>query len=214
VANGSLIWLGALATVAGSVIVILADLVSLVTLPAGVPLSVAAAGGAWRPILALYLIAALLLLVGLPGLHVRQAAAAGWFGIVGLVAAAAGTSLVAGLNWFNVVAAPELAVAAPAALDAVGEGPLVLGAGAAFAAGLFLFGAATLRAGVFPRPGAALLTVGALVLLLPLPLANLASGAGALWLALAALRDRAKTRFNVEGSRSSARPAGSTAAPA
>jgi hypothetical protein len=95
------------------------------------------------------LLAAILLVVALPGLYARQAQAAGWLGLAGY------GLLQAGLILFVVIAATPLIF--PSVRSAVPENPVVFVLGIALTVGLLLTGLATLRAGVFPRWAAVLL---------------------------------------------------------
>ncbi len=113
----------------------------------------------------LKLAGAALLLLGLLGLHARQAEAAGPLGTVGFLAAFSGTALVVGSFWATAFFAPAMAVADPASFDAL-QGPPVRLAGAfvvtmaTFVLGWMLFGVAALRARVYPRGAALLLIIG------------------------------------------------------
>ena len=138
----------------------------------------------------LALVAMVVLLLALVGLHARQAAAAGSLGTAAFVIALLGTTLVAGDWWYETFIGPALRERAPELLATAPSGSILLGAvatGALFAIGWTLFGVASLRAGVFPRRTAVLLTVagaaGILALISPfqVPLA-LAVGWMGWWL--------------------------------
>ncbi len=113
----------------------------------------------------LKLIGAALLLLGLYGLHARQADAAGVLGTAGFLAAFSGTALVIGSFWATAFFAPGMAAMDPVAFDA-GEGPPGRLAGAfvvswaTFVLGWMLFGVAAWRARVYPRAAALLLIFG------------------------------------------------------
>ena len=113
----------------------------------------------------LKLIGAALLLLGIFGLHARQAEAAGSLGTMGALAAFSGTALVVGSFWATAFFAPAMAAMDPVAFDA-GEGPPGRLAGAflvswaAFVLGWTLFGVAAWRARVYPRAAALLLIFG------------------------------------------------------
>ena len=109
---------------------------------------------------------------------------------VGYLAAFLGPLLVAGNWWYEAFIGPPLREQAPELLATAPSGTILFGAvltGVIFAAGWVTFGVATLRAGVFPRGAAVLLTVagvaGVLALISPfqVPLA-LAVGWLGLWL--------------------------------
>lgn len=109
------------------------------------------------------LVALVLLLLALVGLYARQWEATGGLGLVGFLLAFAGTTLVAGDWWFEAFVGPVLADAAPALLERPPGGWLLTGGATtftAFAIGWALFGIASLRARVFPRPASVLLIVG------------------------------------------------------
>lgn len=153
----------------------------------------------------LALLAMFVLLLALTGLHARQASAAGRLGLVGYVAASLGTLLVAGDWWYESFIGPVLLDQAPGLIATAPSGSILIGAGLTFgifAAGWLTFGLATLRAGVFPRPAALLLTVsgvaGILALISPfqVPLA-LAIGWMGLWLARSAGQESEPARSPV-----------------
>jgi len=107
------------------------------------------------------LTAHVLLVLTLVALYAAQAERSGVPGILGMVLGVAGTTLVSG------VVLVEMAGASGANVEAVLGGGLAatlafLG-GLAFFFGLILFGAATMRAGVFPRWAGLLLIVGDVV---------------------------------------------------
>lgn len=102
------------------------------------------ANQAFSPLVSyLFLLAAILLLVSLPGMYARQTNAAGWLGLAGYALLQGGTVLFAMLAtpglWY-----PSIKEPFP---ESVSGGLL----GIALILGLLLTGMATLRAGVFPR---------------------------------------------------------------
>ena len=114
----------------------------------------------------LALIAMYALLLALTGLYLRQATAAGTLGLAGYLIAFLGTLLVAGDWWFESFIAPQIAAVAPQVMSGAITGSMAIGAAATFglfAIGWTIFGIASFRAGVFPRPAAGLLAVGGLV---------------------------------------------------
>ena len=114
----------------------------------------------------LALFALYLLLLSLTGLYLRQAGAAGKLGLVGYLVAFLGTMLLAGDWWFETFIVPRLAAVAPDVMTGAITGSMAVGAGATFglfALGWTLFGVATFRAGIYPRPAAALLIIGGVV---------------------------------------------------
>jgi hypothetical protein len=117
------------------------------------------------------LLAMFALLLALTGLYLRQAGAAGKVGLFGYLIASLGTVLVAGDWWFESFIAPQLAAVAPEVMTDAITGSMIVGAAATFglfAAGWTLFGIATFRARVYPRPAAVLLIIGGVVGLLAL----------------------------------------------
>jgi hypothetical protein len=143
----------------------------------------------------LYLLGVMLLLVGLVGLYARHSQAAGALGLVGFLAAFAGTVLVAGFLWASTFIAPALAAEAPEFLDA-GAPPGLFLTFTTFAVGWLLFGIATLRARVYPRWAAILLIVGAVIVILPLPFTTIVISVAVAWLGfhLFTVRDAAEAR--------------------
>jgi hypothetical protein len=138
----------------------------------------------------LALLAMFALLLALTGLYARQVPAAGMLGLVGYLVAFLGTMLVAGNWWYEAFIGPALREQAPEILTTAPGGSILLGAAVTsvtFAAGWVAFGLASLRAGVFPRRPAVLMTVagvaGVLTLISPfqVPLA-IAVGWMGVWL--------------------------------
>ena len=117
------------------------------------------------------LLATVPLLVGLVALFAWQAEAFAALGLAGFFLAVVGTALAAGALWSQVFVVPRLAETAPEVADR-GEGSVLAGfllSFLLFGVGWAVFGAATLRARVFPRWAAVLLILGAVVSILPLP---------------------------------------------
>jgi len=119
----------------------------------------------------LALLAMVALLLALTGLYLRQAGAAGKLGLIGYLVAFLGTVLVAGDWWFESFIAPQIAAVAPQVMSGAITGSLLVGGVATFglfAVGWIVFGIATFRANVYPRPAAVLLVIGGMVGLLAL----------------------------------------------
>ena len=111
------------------------------------------------------------LLVALTGLYARQAHATGRLGLIGYLTASLGTLLIAGDWWYEAFIGPVLRAEAPEVLATAPGGSIILAAAlttAAFASGWLLFGLASVRAGVLPRAGAVLMTVGGVAAILAL----------------------------------------------
>jgi hypothetical protein len=136
------------------------------------------------------------LLGGMVGLYVRQSEAAGKFGLVGFLLAFFATALVEGDFYANTFVTPLVAKAAPAFLDNPLSGFLQVWLPFDFTLLAFswlLLAATTVRAGVYSRAASWLLLVGALVALVPVPLANLPFEATLAWLGLVLLKTREDT---------------------
>lgn len=131
----------------------------------------AAQGGPFVVSSGLNLIGVFLLAVALVGIHWRQADRAGLFGALGLAAALIGTMMAAGGYASFFFTYPAVAARAPEALSGPPAGILLATLG--FGAGWLVFGLASLRAGVLPRPAVYLWIAGAaasvVVAVLPIP---------------------------------------------
>lgn len=162
--SSNLIRGGGLAAMLAGALFVAADLLSLSISPK-FPSSVSLTSEPYAIQSVLKLVAAVLLLLGLSGLHARQAEAAGVPGTVGALAAFSGTALVVGSFWATAFFAPAIAAMDPVAFDA-GEGPPGRLAGAflvswaAFVLGWTMFGVAAWRARIYPRAATLLLIFG------------------------------------------------------
>lgn len=133
----------------------------------------------------------LLLVPGVVGLYLAQRHAMRAFGQVATLVALLGGAMMFGAALTEVTLLPELTAAGSPLADDPGAttGAAFLVCFVAWILGLLLFGAATWRAGVLPRPAAALLVIG---LLLGLGLSAIVPGilivysAGLIWLGIAA----------------------------
>ena len=135
----------------------------------------------------------LALAVGLAGLYLRQAPAAGRLGLVGFLLALLGTAAMAGSDWTGLFVIPQLASALPGWLSTPpdGVGLAILANFVIYALGWLLFGIATLRAGVFPRAAGAAVTLGIVAsIAAPLSLGLLVFELGLVWLGLYATTSR------------------------
>jgi len=148
------------------------------------------AGLSSDPYVAVHLLglaAAVLGQFGLVGLYVRQRKQAGALGLIGFAVSFSGLALLSGEVFFDTYVLPIKGT-----LD-VGPATLLFQLTSAFfVVGFILFGAATLRAGVLPRWGALLVTVGSLYGVGRLPIPDLvrtvgaaAFGLGLVWLGYA-----------------------------
>ncbi len=109
----------------------------------------------------LVLTAHVVLVFALVALYAAQAEESGLLGILGMVLSVVGTTLVSGVILIEIAGASG--AEADAVLRAGLTSALALLGGLAFLIGLILFGAATMRAGVFPRWAGLLLIVGDVV---------------------------------------------------
>ena len=173
-------WAG-LAAVLSCVSSVMGDLLSLVV---DLESAESAATTPYMLVFLLYLLGTVLLLLSLVGLYSSQSEPAGFLGLLGFLVAFLGTALVSGALWFELFITPSLAVEAPE----LAEAELGL-AGFAISfllvvVGWVLFGVATLRARVYPRLAAALLIVGAVASLVPVPLSGVVLSVAVAWLGL------------------------------
>ncbi len=119
----------------------------------------------------LALLAMFVLLLALTGLYARQVSAAGMLGLVGYLMASLGTMLVAGDWWYEAFIGPVLRERAPELLATAPSGSILVAVAitsGTFAAGWAVFGLASVRAGVFPRRMAVLMTIGGIAAILGL----------------------------------------------
>lgn len=127
----------------------------------------------WLFVQVLSLLGGLLLLLGVPGIVIRQAPRAGWLGFIGFVLTFIGGFLFTSFSLVTLLVLPWLAQAAPKL--AAGNGPpalfvFFLVAGILFALGGILLGIAIMRAGIFPRWAGLLLIIGSVLNLVDFPL--------------------------------------------
>ena len=165
----NLIRWGGLAALFGGALLLVSDLLGLISTSGS--FSETATTGPYAVESGLRLLGGMLVLLGLVGLYARQSEASGAPGLVGFLAAFAGTSLLLGAFWANTFVVPSLATGAPGFLDAGTTGTLWLGFTSSFALaalGWVLFGAATFRARVYPRAASVLLMIGAALTFTPL----------------------------------------------
>jgi len=177
---GLMRWAG-LAAVASAVLSAMGDLLRLFV---DVESSETATTTPYFLVFFLYLLGAVLLLLGLVGLYASQSEAAGVLGLVGFLVAFLGTALLAGVLWFELFITPSLATRAPGLAEAeLGLAGFIL----VFLLGVVgwvLFGAATLRARTYPRWAAVLLMIGGMVAFVPVPLAGTVFSVALAWLGL------------------------------
>jgi hypothetical protein len=139
----------------------------------------------------LTLLAAMLLLAGLVGLYAFQSRQAGRLGAVGFSTAFFITAVMLGDFYANTFVTPVLAISVPEALDVHNAGVLSLWLPLEFgflALAWLPFALSTVRAGVYPRPAAWLLVVGAIFALIPLPYVNIPFDVAVAWLGMALVK--------------------------
>jgi len=160
--------LAGLAGMVSGVLLILLDF-AFIAVFGDQPERVAAATTTWLILLILSIVTAYLVLMALMGLFARQAEELGRFGLMAFVIASFGTVMNIGFNWGGGFIVPALAIAAPEFLDQVAEAPpAIVAAGfvstfVLFALGWLLFGAASLKAKVFPAIPLWLLIISAIL---------------------------------------------------
>jgi hypothetical protein len=131
---------------------------------------------AWAIITPLKTAMCMLFLVGITGIYARQVNEAGWLGLAGFVMLSLSWTLQTAFVFAEAFIMPPLAATAPAFVDAslgisyghtggvnLGAMPMLysVGVGITYMLGGLLFGIATFRAGILPRPAAALLALAA-----------------------------------------------------
>ena len=113
-------------------------------------------------------------LLGLAGIYVRQAAKAGWLGLIGFILLSLWLVLIMGFSFVEAFILPHVATATPALVDGWmkmfngGTSRIDLGvlptlwtlSGPLYILGGLTFGIATFRAGILPRGAAVLLALG------------------------------------------------------
>jgi hypothetical protein len=140
--------------------------------------------GAFRSILGvdgvLSVLLAVLMQIGLVGLYAPRARILGILGVVGFVVATVGIRLTMGSSFVFAFIKPIVGPLDPEFF----EEPVVsmVRFALTFVLGWVLLGVAMIRTGVYSRAAAALLIVGALILLLPLPLSCVIFAVALVWL--------------------------------
>jgi hypothetical protein len=183
-------WSG-LAALAGGVLFIILDVLESL-LFGNLPYAEAATTSSWIIVQGAYIVAAVLIGLGLVGLYAHQAEEAGTLGLIAFVMTFTGGMMAAGSSWSEAFFGAWLAGAAPELLEADPSGALAAGvilSYVLFALGWLLFGLASLRAGVLPRVAAALLMIGAIMFpvlgALTLPFAGVVYGVAVAWMGYA-----------------------------
>ena len=120
-----------------------------------------------------------LLVLALVAIYDREASSAGWFGFIGFAAALLGTIFMTGDWWYEAFAVPRIAEVVPETIPTFVGGRLLMGGIGSFVLlgiGWVLFGAASMRARVFPTAISAAILVGGLLSGVPIGLAYLSGG--------------------------------------
>jgi hypothetical protein len=188
----NLIQWGGLASILAAVLLVIADLLGL-TFKYYDP-SEALTTGFYALQSVLTLFVSVLLLFALLGLHARHSEAAGVVGLVSFLVAFLGTALAVGANWSNAFFAPTVAIEAPTLFESglTGAGRLGVAYVASYSLyvlGWLLVGVATFRARFYPRIAAILLTIGALLILIPLPGTAIVFAVAIAWLGFTLLSE-------------------------
>lgn len=140
-------------------------IVHVVLHPLGVD-AVASQSAMWLPAHTIGFIGFVFGMFGLVGLFARQLEAFGRLGVAAFILAFAGQTMTAGVVFFDSFLVPVLGRDAPALLATTGPifmgpaGLIVILAAILVTVGFIAFGAATVRAGLLPKGGAALLILG------------------------------------------------------
>lgn len=162
---------GPIAIVAG-VLVVATRLVLMLTIPADLASLQAVV---LTPLYAINTVASIVafgfLALALVAIYEREGRAAGWLGVIGMGAALIGTVFMAGDWWYEAFVVPWLADVAPVVFESGAGGRLLVGGLASFALfslGWALFGAASIRARVFPRAISAAILIGGVLAGIPI----------------------------------------------
>ena len=150
-ARTTLIRLGALSCI-GSAVLAVTALVGFIVVVGSDPIADAAGNAAFYVPATAAFGSALLLGVGLVGLHLRQEERFGTFGAVAFAVALLGTIAAAGGQWTYVFVVPHFAPVVPQMINE-STGSVLAGfviCYAVLSVGWILFGLATLRATIFP----------------------------------------------------------------
>jgi hypothetical protein len=192
------LWWGGLATFVAGLLVVLSDLLrlylELLDPGAFMGMNISIVGG-FGIDGALGVLLAVLMQLGLVGLYASRAKTLGVLGVVGLFLATVGVQLSMGSSFvFPFIRA----IVWPWETVEYFEEPFgsvaLLGLG--FALGCVLLGVAMLRGNSYPRVAASLFIVGALILILPLPLDDVIFGGTMAWLGYILLKEGSRRDGN------------------
>jgi hypothetical protein len=142
--------------------------------------------------------------LGLVGLYAPQARAAGILGLVGFVLAfTGGQFLMPGASFVYPFREPYFwpwEIAEELSIEFFGwQIAVAVVLGLCFVLGWALLGVAALRTPIYPRAGAALLIVGVLILLLPMPLGGIIFAVALVWLGYALFAERGEETGHATG---------------
>jgi hypothetical protein len=178
------VWWGGLAAFVAGLLVVLSDLlriyIELIDPGAFLGMNISIVGG-FGIDGALGVLLAALMLLGLAGLYASRAKALGVLGVIGLFLATIGVQLSMGSSFvFPFIRS----IVWPWETFEYFEEPFgsVAVLGFSFVLGCALLGVAMLRGNSYPRAAAALFIVGAVILLLPLPLDDVIFGGSMAWM--------------------------------
>lgn len=150
----------------------------------------------WMPVHAMWLVATLLILLGLVGLHVQQAQQSGRPNLMGFLIAFFGTALLLADTWVETFIFPTLALRVPGLFEAPPASFMVaiLLGYLLFVLGYVLLGISIARSGILPRwaglllaGGAPLFVVGAATVQIVAIIGAVLFGVGWRWLGYALL---------------------------
>ena len=189
--NASLIkWSGLAALVAGVLLAALQPFEIYVILGGDQLPEEATTNNTWLVTHLLLLGAAMLLLLGLVGIHARQAEKTGRLGTIGFLLAFLGSALLAGWLWTETFVAPAVAEVAIEMLGGEPRGTLAIGLALTFTLfgiGWLLFGLSGLLSKGQPLGGAVLIMLGAVLALVlafagvEAPIGTVLFGIGLIW---------------------------------
>jgi hypothetical protein len=188
----TLVLIGAVAAILGGLLLISGDLLGLVV---GKSDDTYSNSPIEKVMAVLFLAGKVLVLIGLVGLYLRQANSAGRFGLVSFLIALAGTGLMVASDWSEVFIAPILHQVAPDLVETNTPALLIVGFVLNFVTetlGWLLFGIATFRARVLPRPAALLLAAGPLIPFIGPSWSYVFLNAAIVWLGVAVMRSLAR----------------------
>jgi len=189
--SSNLIRRSGLAALIGGVLFVLLDVVDFISF-LNQPFTEVATTSIWIIVQGAYVVAAVLITLGLVGMYAHQAQQVGTLGLVAFVVTFIGGMMATGSSWSETFFGPWLAETAPGLMEADPAGSVITGVIVSyllFTLGWLLFGLTSLRAKVLPSGAAVLLMIGAVLFLvlgfLEFPFASVVFGAAIAWLGFA-----------------------------